>query len=105
MNTLYIGDDALFWRHIVYSHEKCLCFDGPDGCAHHWHDKRMPAEVFSTYPRHGGGIMIWDGVSARVTTKLMFVTSRIDSVAYTHVLGDALTLHIEEKFGSDNNFV
>ena len=101
----YIGEDARFWRHIIYSDEKRFCLDGPDGWAYHWHDKRMPAEVFSTRPRHGGGIMVWAGVSARGTTKLMFVTSTMDSVAYTHVLGDSLMPHIEEKFGSDNDFV
>ena len=76
----HIGEDARFWRHVIFGDEKRFCLDGPDGWAYHWSDKRMPSSMFTTRPRHGGVIMVWAGVSARESTKLVFVPSTMNSV-------------------------
>ena len=39
------GDDE--WRNIVFSDEKRLCCDGPDGLQNYWHDLRKSEVVLS----------------------------------------------------------
>ncbi len=51
--------DADFWRHVTFTDEKRWCFNGPDGLAYHWADKRLEPHLFSRRARGGGGLMIW----------------------------------------------
>ena len=86
----HIGQDARFWRHVIFGDKERFCLDGLDGLAYHSSHRKMPSSIFTTRSRHRGGVMVWAGDSADGSTKLVFVPSTMNSVLCMSVLEDAL---------------
>ena len=47
------------WQNIVFSDEKKINLDNPDGNAFHWHSLSHNERMFSTRQHRGGSVMIW----------------------------------------------
>ena len=49
---------------MVFSDEKKVNLDGPDGSQCYWHDLRKERQLFSKRLYGGGSVMVWETFSA-----------------------------------------
>ena len=67
----YQNMSAKEWRKVVFSDEKKLNLDGPDGFQKYWRAKFFPEENYSLTKHSGGGsFMIWGSFSSPGKRKL-----------------------------------
>ncbi|CAF2084350.1 unnamed protein product [Rotaria magnacalcarata] len=71
---------------VVWSDEKKINSDGPDGFSYYWHDLRKEEEIFSTRPQGGGSVMIWASFGWGGKSSICFVESRMNANGYREVL-------------------
>ncbi|KAG2904511.1 hypothetical protein PC119_g11430 [Phytophthora cactorum] len=58
------------WISIIFSDEKKLNLDGPDGFKYYWRDMRRPAPAYVRRQNGGGSVMVWGAFSAAGKSKL-----------------------------------
>ena len=74
------------WKQIVFSEEKKLNLDGPDGARYYWHDIRKEERFFSKHHFGVETVMIWAAFSSKWKSKLAYISPCITSEDYKAVL-------------------
>ena len=69
----------------MFSDEKKLNLDGPDGVAYYWHDLQKE-QIFSKCQQGGGSLMVWAGFGNGGKTNLAFPTGRMKAHDYLYLL-------------------
>lgn len=72
--------------------------DGPDGFCGYWHDLRKEPRYFSKRNFGGGSVMVWGAFEASGTLPLAFVSTKMNSEEYQHVLQEHLTPFWQEDY-------
>jgi len=75
------------WQKIIFSDEKKFNFDGPGGFSFHCYDLTKPSTRRMSRYFGGGSIMLWGA----------FSFSKMNSKAYTAVLGEMLMPYLEKN--------
>lgn len=88
------------WRQIIFSDEKMFCLDGPDTAQSYWCDMRKGRRWQSKRQNGGGHVMVWGAFSHHGKSKLIFVDHRMNAVAYTELLEDALLPFLDDHPGN-----
>lgn len=78
--------ERMDWGTLIFSDEKKLNLDGPDGAQFYWHDLRVEKETYFSRQNGGGSIMVWGGFSVRRTTELAVLSGRQDLFDYQQTL-------------------
>ena len=85
----YRTRDAKEWQKVVFSDEKKLYLDSPDGFQEYWHAKNFPEENYSTRHSKGGSLMIRSGVfSSSGKLNLQFFIDHWQIVVYEKMLNN-----------------
>ena len=92
--------DRLDWTSVIFSDEKKLNLNDPDGYSYYWHDLRKPSVERMSRVLGGGGIMLWacisfGGVRWTVVKHKINVDSYFEDVLLPHLIqyGDHLGSH------------
>ncbi len=78
------------WRRIIWSDEKRLSLDGPDGLRSYWADSRRERRWYSARVRGGASVMAWAAFSHYGISELVFVSGRMNAEHYCSILERAL---------------
>jgi hypothetical protein len=89
------------WDDVIFSDEKKLNADGPDGCQYYWHHLDHDEQVFSKRQSGGPSVMIWGAFSCRGKSELHILEGVQDSYQYTMTLGDYLMPFAHANHGLD----
>lgn len=63
------------WFQIVFSDEKKVNLDGPDGFRYYWHDLRKEPKYLSKRVQGGGNVMVWGAFSSLGNNNLALIKS------------------------------
>ncbi|OXA38649.1 Transposable element Tc3 transposase [Folsomia candida] len=67
------------WQKVIFTDEKKLNLDGPDGYSYYWHHLKKEPEIFSKRQAGGGSVMLWGGFGYNGKTELASIPPRTDS--------------------------
>ena len=86
------------WEMVVFTHEKRLCLDGPDGiaCLFYWH--RLGEEKRCLSGRHfsGGSVTCWRGIALRGILSLVWIDVTLDATKYVELVFQHARSYIAE---------
>ena len=80
------------WDSVIFSDEKKLDLDGPDGYKYYWHDVREPQKIFFIRNIGGGSVMVWAAISSHGSSELVFLEGKQNSLKYVETLDQYLFL-------------
>ena len=60
----------------MFTDEKKFNLDGPDGYKYFWADKNISENMYSQRQNAGGGVMVWDAISAIGKMELQIMNGR-----------------------------
>ena len=78
------------WASVVFSDEKKVNFDGPDGLAYYWHDIRRDERIRMSRQVGGGSVMVWGAFSGKGRAELVVMRGMQDAKRYVKVLEESL---------------
>ena len=93
----YMKKDHFFWALAIFSHEKRLCIDEPDGNTLYWANSRLERKYSSTRARGGQGFMNCAAISRKDKSDLVFVNGNLNSQADSTMVTDHFLSFIENK--------
>jgi len=93
------------WKYVIWSDEKKLNEDGPDGYASYWHDLRKEPLIFTKRHSGGGSIMVWGAFSRNFKTDLVITRPRQNSENYQDLLKEALLPNLSSFGGQQAIFM
>ncbi|CAD6198517.1 unnamed protein product [Caenorhabditis auriculariae] len=88
---------ATDWNKTIFSDEKKLNLDGPDGYAHYWRDLRKDPMYFSKRNFGGGSLMVWAAFCGNGTVALSFIGTRTNSQDYQQLLAQHVLIRFTNK--------
>uniref|UniRef100_A0A1I7XHB3 Laminin EGF-like domain-containing protein n=1 Tax=Heterorhabditis bacteriophora TaxID=37862 RepID=A0A1I7XHB3_HETBA len=91
----------LHFIQVIFSDKKKFSLGSPDGFTSYWRDLRKERRIFSTRNFEGGSLMVWAAFSSIGALKLVFVSTKMNSVDYQQVLENQLLLY-HNKFPQRN---
>ena len=74
------------WETVVFSDEKKIHLDGPDGSQCYWQDLRKEKQLFSKRLFGRGSVMVWGAISASGKADLVVMERKQNSARYISVL-------------------
>lgn len=86
---------------MVFSDEKKLNLDGPDGFQCYWHDLRKEQQLCTKRNFGGGSLMLWAGFSMNGKTHLCKCNGRMNSEKYLAMLEAELITFTDDKMDGD----
>lgn len=89
------------WKSVVFSDEKKLNLDGPDGLDKHWTSQESPGPMRQRRNFGGGSLMVWAGMHYRGTTPICFVSTKMDSDYYIQLLDEVLITFVDDNCGPE----
>ena len=75
---------------IIFTDEKKLNLNGPNGIQCYWHDLRKEEQVFPKRPFCGVSVMIWGALSTNGKTELVVIEERQKAQKFVEVLETSL---------------
>lgn len=87
------------WKRTIFSHEKKLNLDGPDGFPYYWHDVRKKEVVFSNRPNGRDLVMLWSACFFYGLSNLVFCKGNMNSKKYFKLLEKEMLLFAAETSG------
>lgn len=90
------------WGEIVFSDEKKINLDGPDGYQYYWADPNFPKETFSKRASGGGSVMVWGAISSNGKMDLQFIDGRLNANGYQQMLQEASLEEEGRRLGGEN---
>ena len=88
------------WNNIIFSDEKKINLDLPDGLTFYWHDLRKKPDVRMSRNFGGGNVMIWGAFSGYGKLDLCFISNKMNSDSYVDMLETNLVPHLENVIGN-----
>lgn len=64
------------WNKIIWTDEKRLNLDGPDGNARYWYDKEKPARTISKCHSGGGSIMVFVQAFRKIERQSLYFSTK-----------------------------
>lgn len=74
------------WFRVIFSDEKKINLDGPDGSAYYFHDLRKEERFLTRRQMGGGSVMIWACIGHEEKGPIQFLPRRTDSNVYLSLL-------------------
>jgi len=81
---------TLKWQKVIFTDEKKFNLDRPDGIKYYWHHLRDEKNLLSHRQHGGDSFMIWAAFCYTGQMGFTFISGRINSVDYQHVLEEHL---------------
>ena len=73
------------WHTVVFSDEKKINLDGPDGYNFYYHDIRKKEVILSRLHSRIGGVMLWSAIPWYGQIKLEFKTTKLNAEQYKNI--------------------
>lgn len=89
------------WYEVVFTDEKRLCLDGPDGMHAKWMLKGEEKPLARHRQSNGGGVMVWAGIAGNGTTDICLSKGSVNSEAYQDIL-ERYLLDFADNIAGDN---
>ncbi|GBN57839.1 Transposable element Tc3 transposase [Araneus ventricosus] len=89
------------WMAVLFSDEKKLNLDGPDGTIKYWHDLRKEPRSFFSRQSGGGSVMVWVAFCFNGQVSLAFLDDRQHSPKYIETLENNLMPFAENIEGQN----
>lgn len=77
------------WNKVIFSDEKKVNLDGPDGFRYYFHDLRKEEKFLSKRKMGGGSIMVWAPIGFLNKGEITFLPRRVNAEAYKNILEEA----------------
>lgn len=98
------------WRETIFSDEKKLNLDGPDGMSFYWHDLRKDKRIRLSRQAGGGSLMMWAAFSYYGRSKVAILSGKQKAEDYCETLEQYLhpmmNIHVQNNhsvlFQQDN---
>lgn len=94
------GDDS--WNHVVYSDEKRIFLDGPDGLRYYWHGIRSEPPRFRKRVQTGTAVKYWGAIYLYRASTVVQINVSMNFQLYCHVLRIRLIPWTSVPFGEDS---
>lgn len=93
------------WKSFIFTDEKKINMDGPDGFKSFWKDETGKNLTYLSRHTGGGGLMLWGAVSHEGKSELAVLKGNINADKYMTILEEYLLPFVYENHGLEGTFV